>query len=135
MVNRRWRLFVRATYPQYKGIEADPLMYPPPYIQTITGRCSRAVLAGVQMLSKGNLRSLPEVSRPAWRLQLACTPEQTHLPYGCQSTVRHGTGHWRGSEMGFLCRHSPHLRVSPIRCRTPIEDLLRDNGARQLCRR
>src|SRR5579864_2292531 len=36
--------------PQYKGIEADPLMYPPPYIQTITGRCSCAVLAGVQML-------------------------------------------------------------------------------------
>ena len=25
--------------PQYKGIEAEPLMKPPPYIHTITGRC------------------------------------------------------------------------------------------------
>src|SRR5580693_6056647 len=36
--------------PQYKGIEAEPLIYPPPYIQTITGRRSCALFAGVQML-------------------------------------------------------------------------------------
>ena len=42
--------FCASRSPQYRGIAADPLMYPPPYIQTITGRCSCAGLAGVQML-------------------------------------------------------------------------------------
>ncbi len=42
--------FCASRSPQYKGIEADPLIYQPPYIQTITGSRSRAVLAGVQML-------------------------------------------------------------------------------------
>src|ERR1700752_4041339 len=44
--------FCASRSPQYKGIEADPLMYPPPYIQTIIGRCSCAVFAfaGVHML-------------------------------------------------------------------------------------
>ena len=111
----RWRLFVRAGPPSTKALRLIR--------RSIRRRISKrspgglpCLLAGVQMLSKGNLCSLPEESSLAWRLQLACTPEQTHLPYGCQSTVWGTTGHWRGSEMGFLCRHSPHLRVSPIRC-------------------
>src|SRR6185312_5046519 len=45
--------FFASWSPQYKGIEADPLVYPPPYIQTITGRRSFATFVsgfGVQML-------------------------------------------------------------------------------------
>ena len=111
--------------PQYKAIEADPLMYPPPYIQTITGRCSCAVLAGVQMLGRGNLRSLLEAFRPASTRLPACTPEQTHLPYVCRSRVLHVPEGANASRppgerrMEFLCRHSTRLRVSPIWFRTP----------------
>ena len=54
--------FCASRSPQDKGIEADPLMYPPRYIQTITGRCSCAVLVGFQMLRNRWNRDCPCVA-------------------------------------------------------------------------
>jgi hypothetical protein len=120
---REWRLLSKRVVKDRalpgSGLQPRPCPHVPAEAEVALEaelRLSRLFVGRVRI--RGNQRrrklaSLPEVPRLASRLQLACTPEQTHLPYACQSRLRHVPGRANasrppaGQRMGFLCKHKP----------------------------